>query len=509
MTNLLLIVREPSRPPFTHPLRHGLRVGRHSDNDLVLESTRVSRQHAQFSISGGRVFISDLGSTHGIWVRGERVRTSRQVFVGEEIRLGDVLFVLADAAQAARAIGSGSSGSREGTVPPTPVRDDALDLARTIDTALATDTPEAVLDLIARAACFAVEGDQFVWARLRADGTTEAHPEGDAVPGPSVTERLLAEPLLDFAASTGIASSVGAPLRAAEQVFGYLYITEARRYERFSPRDRDRVAAYAALGARLYEEALRRGELRHVVARLLDGIAEPIVGGSPAVVRLRERVAACARERERGHLLVVGPPGSGRRHVARAVHALSPQPAAFVEVTCGTFALVGEGVDAGQAMRELVARVGPGTLLLDEIGTLPPSAQAALLAIIEDTEQPDVRLFATSRPPPDPLAAATRLAPQLAARFSMIIDVPPLAARLDDVAPLASHFLSRVAARVGRRLAFDDDALRWLTAQRWPGEIAELRGVAEVVARDLLPDPAAHFVETRHLEEAVRGPAVA
>jgi len=510
MTTVLLIVREPGRPAFTHPLRHGLRVGRHVDNDLVLESSRVSRQHAQFSISGGRTFVSDLGSTHGVWVRGERIQTSRQIFLGEEIRFGDVVIVLADAAQAARAGSTG--GWRDATVPPTPTKDDMLELARVVELVLTSDEPETALHLVARAACSAVDGRRVTWGRLRADGSTEVHPDESAAPGPALTERLLSEALLLHDPSDGMSSSVGAPLRADQQVFGYLFVSEEGRAERFSSRDRDRVAAYAMLGARLYGHALERRRLRHTLSAMAESPGEPIVGASASAARLRERVVAVARERERGHLLVVGPQGSGRRHVARAVHGLVARSSALVELSCGLLALDRE--QAPTVLRELVARVCPGTILLDEIGALPRDAQEALVGILDGGEAAELRLLATGRHPSDPLAHAGRLLPALERLFSTTIEIPPLAARCEDVAPLASYFLARSGARWGWRVSFDDEALRWLAERSWTGEVAEVRRLAERVgtiasAHAADRDPRVMTVGVRLLEEAVRGPAVA
>jgi hypothetical protein len=71
-------------------------VGRAASNDLVIDSPRVSREHARLIRQGWRVILEDLGSTNGTYVNGERVRAPMELQDGDRVRLGDVLLVFHD-----------------------------------------------------------------------------------------------------------------------------------------------------------------------------------------------------------------------------------------------------------------------------------------------------------------------------------------------------------------------------------------------------------------------------
>jgi len=64
----------------------------------------------------------------------------------------------------------------------------------------------------------------------------------------------------------------------------------------------------------------------------------------------------------------------------------------------------------------------------------------------------------------------------------VVITLPPLREREDDIAPLARHFAARLAQRLGRPLALADDAIAWLTQQPWPGNVRELENAIERAA---------------------------
>jgi pSer/pThr/pTyr-binding forkhead associated (FHA) protein len=70
------------------------RIGRNSDNDIVLSDVKVSRHHAVITASGAAVVITDLGSVNGVRVRGQRIDPSAELFDGDRIRIGDQEFTL-------------------------------------------------------------------------------------------------------------------------------------------------------------------------------------------------------------------------------------------------------------------------------------------------------------------------------------------------------------------------------------------------------------------------------
>ncbi len=221
-----------------------------------------------------------------------------------------------------------------------------------------------------------------------------------------------------------------------------------------------------------------------------------IITKSPAmqaVLRMAEKAAASTIP-----VLIAGESGVGKELIARAIHGSSERRAKpFVAVNCGAMPenlvesiLFGheKGSFTGATERHTgkFVEASGGTLLLDEVGELPPAAQVKLLRAIQEGEvEPvgarrpvkiDVRIVsATNR---DLIAdvKAGRFREDLFYRLHVFpITVPPLRARPADIPALARHFLARFAAEEGKRLrAVTPEALELLTAFRWPGNIRQL-----------------------------------
>jgi DNA-binding NtrC family response regulator len=227
-----------------------------------------------------------------------------------------------------------------------------------------------------------------------------------------------------------------------------------------------------------------------------------IVGGTPAMVALRQRIVRVARSPVET-VLVCGESGTGKELVARAVHALSDRAGArFVAVNCAALSeslLLSElfGHERGAFTDARERKVGVfeaaqgGTLLLDEIGEMGAQAQAALLRALEQRtitrvgsvqEIPvDVRVVAaTNRPLQEAVADGTFRA-DLFHRLNVVrVDAPPLRERPGDVVPLATFFSRRTAARFREPVrSFSPAAAQLLERYRWPGNVRELRNVVE------------------------------
>jgi DNA-binding NtrC family response regulator len=226
----------------------------------------------------------------------------------------------------------------------------------------------------------------------------------------------------------------------------------------------------------------------------------PIQGRSAAVEALRgdiERVAAST-----GSLLIQGEHGTGKELVARHVHAAGPRAAEpFVVVNCGAIPealleseLFGheKGAFTGAERRRvgLFEAAHGGTLFLDELGELPRAVQPALLRALQfgevrpvgsdRTGHVDVRVIAATNRDLEAEVRSGSFREDLYWRVAALrIEVPPLRARREDVRDLAVSFLARCAARAGRRLAFEPDALERLTQHEWPGNVRELENAAE------------------------------
>lgn len=188
--------------------------------------------------------------------------------------------------------------------------------------------------------------------------------------------------------------------------------------------------------------------------------AHGLVGESPAAWALRERVAFVARRAE--HVLVRGPSGTGKEHVARALHRGSPRGkralvarnAATIPPTLVDAELFGNVKDypnPGMLERPgLIGEASGSTLFLDEFAELPPELQAHLLRVLDGGEYhrlgearartADLRLVAATNRP------EAALKHDVLARLKLRVEVPGLDARPEDVPLLGRHLLAGIAA---------------------------------------------------------------
>jgi two-component system nitrogen regulation response regulator NtrX len=226
--------------------------------------------------------------------------------------------------------------------------------------------------------------------------------------------------------------------------------------------------------------ALRTRRLERRNLALLEQLARDteIVGGSPAVEALRRQVDAAAHAN--GAVLVVGERGSGRQTVVRRIHALGRRAsAAFVEVPCAALdaaaaaaALFGDGGSPGR-----LGLAAGGTLFLDGVDRLDLDLQDRLAAQLATTEliEGGARVVASAVGGGQPLTEALRRRVEW-----MLIRVPSLRERRDDVLPLAEHFMNALAREYGREAKrWSPRALEALTAHDWPGNVRELRHLVE------------------------------
>ena len=237
-----------------------------------------------------------------------------------------------------------------------------------------------------------------------------------------------------------------------------------------------------------------------------------LVGESPPFLEMLEHTSQAARlDRP---VLVIGERGAGKELVAARLHYLSPRwQAPYIKLNCAALApslLESElfGHEAGAFTGAVRTRAGrfavadTGTLFLDEIATADLAAQEKLLRVVEYGEferlgadvpqRVDVRLIgATNRDLPAE-AAADRFRADLLDRLSFeVITVPPLRERAEDIPLLANHFGRAMALELEwpEFPGFAAAALAELAAHPWPGNIRELKNVAErAVYR--WPDPA-------------------
>lgn len=199
---------------------------------------------------------------------------------------------------------------------------------------------------------------------------------------------------------------------------------------------------------------------------------------------------------------IEGETGVGKERAALLVHAASRRRGAFVAVNAcaipdamfeSTFFghVRGAFTGAHESSIGLFEEADEGTLFLDEISALPVVSQAKLLRAIEtrrfrpvgarSDRMSNVRVVAASNEPCELLVQSGRLRRDFAFRLrGGVLRIPPLRARLSDVAPLARHFASLDES--GQPRTIDPRALEWLSARQWLGNVRELRQVISCAA---------------------------
>ncbi|MHB8971168.1 MAG: AAA-type ATPase lid domain-containing protein [Pirellulaceae bacterium] len=264
--------------------------------------------------------------------------------------------------------------------------------------------------------------------------------------------------------------------------------------------------------------AAEASALHHQLARarrelLADWSLDELVGNSPAIHRVRDQVALAARSKTR--VLVQGPPGSGREHVAKLLHR-GAMPGAWeplVPLWCPLLdaeliqSTITAFVREFNSLSAEVAREGRPdtprvpTLLLLEVDQLPPDAQAELAGFLA-LPGFELHAIATAQEPLFPLAERGGFRVDLAHALStLVIDMPSLMARPEDIPLLCQCFVERFNVQGGRQLSgFTSEALDLLSGYTWPENLDEL---ADVVAHACQAADGP-LVDSRHLPDKIR-----
>lgn len=249
---------------------------------------------------------------------------------------------------------------------------------------------------------------------------------------------------------------------------------------------------------------------RRLTAAVQD-IDSPLVGESPAMVRLRETIAQLAQADI--DVLVEGETGTGKELVAHMLHRQSRRRGgALVAVNCAALPhdlaeaelFGGDGVDRASGKLANPGRIRTahrGTLFLDEIDTMHPAVQAKLLRVIEEREvQPigaaapepvDLRIVAATKVDLLDAVRAGKFREDLYYRLHVVkLRIPPLRERRADIPQTFAYFLEEAGTRMGAaEIHIDDRVRRHLVEHDWPGNVRELKNFAYGVALDLPLDP--------------------
>jgi DNA-binding NtrC family response regulator len=313
-------------------------------------------------------------------------------------------------------------------------------------------------------------------------------------------------PVLVMTAWTSVAGAVEAMRRGARD-----YLEKPWEDERLLATVRTQIDLRRALR--------RTHRLQEAHSRLHRSAMPAFIGASRAIAEIRHTIDRIAPSD--ASVLITGEHGTGKEVVATWVHALSDRKSkALVTMNAGGLA---EGIAESELFGHVKGaftdarydRIGcfemadEGTLFLDEIANMPIRLQAKLLRVLQTGEVQRVgssrlryinaRVLSATNADLHVEIAAGRLRVDLLYRLNTVmIRLPPLRDRREDIDALAVHFLAYYATRYRKPLTrLDEGALTALRGHGWPGNVRELAHVVERAV--LMADPAASFIVARDL----------
>lgn len=302
------------------------------------------------------------------------------------------------------------------------------------------------------------------------------------------------------------------PLRIKGELIGGLTL-RARGEGRYSAEQAELLGGIAKPFAIALANALAHEEVLHYQAILLDDkrflnrelngdAADEIIGANTGLSNVMEMVRQVAALNNT--VLILGETGTGKEMIANAIHYSSPRrDGPFIKVNCGALPenLIdselfgherGAFTGAVAESRGRFERAEGGTIFLDEIGELPPSAQVRLLRVLQNRE---VERVGGKRPIPvniRVIAATHRNLQEMTTQGSFREDlwyrlsgfpiiVPPVRQRKEDVPALIRHFVAVKSRELGMAVppSIAPGALLQLTEYDWPGNVRELENLVE------------------------------
>ena len=472
---MLLVVNAPSsiqsfelNEGFTHV------VGRAEPADILLDDPSISRRHASLCRQGESVRLIDLCSRNGCWVSGLRV-TEAVLRVGSSVVLGGVSVSV----QVAPSFSAATFGLLE-----------RASLHTRLDEACARSAssrrPLAVMMVRA------FKPSQVGLSELVSRTVSSLRAaDGVALFEPGVLCVVLSD--------TSLPEAEAFAQRLAEPVPGVVELGcgVVRLDEQYTNAEQLLAAA-------------RRSVMASTPARsVVVGSAMPVTGEPAPVAQVRRNLKMLELGRtverlasRRISVLVTGETGAGKELIARELHERGDRRDGPLKVVnCGAIPkhlieseLFGhmKGAFTG-ALRDhpgVFVQAHGGTIFLDEVGELSAPAQAALLRVL-DTQRicpigatqdqlVDVRVVAATHRDLREMVESGGFRLDLYHRLNaVVLHVPPLRGRADEIGPLSEYFLKRFCAPDRELPRLSTEALGCLRAYHWPGNIRELRNVIE------------------------------
>ncbi len=249
-------------------------------------------------------------------------------------------------------------------------------------------------------------------------------------------------------------------------------------------------------------QASRKGS-KEATANVDEGPETSIIGRTPKMLEVYRAIARVAPTE--ASVLILGASGTGKELVARALHDHSARAhMPFVPLNCGALPEnileselfgheKGAYTGADSSRPGLFEAAHGGTLFLDEISETKPGFQVNLLRAVQEQQirrvgshkytPINVRILAASNRDLNKLMADGRFREDLYYRLSVVvINLPTLEERREDIPLLVQHFLKRAGRKNKRTISITDAAVKLLTSYSWPGNVRELENLVERLA---------------------------
>lgn len=514
-------------------------IGREEDNDIVLASPHISRHHASIGQrDSGQYLLFDHDSTNGVWMEEQRVNGMR-LHHGAGFRIFNYHFTFID---------EQGSGATPRVFPPA-AQATADQVANNSATILFTQdrawpsyhplkgetasgegapSPSGLSSLLLRLQ--AVQEESELASRLLSEAVTLLHAERgflallndkkeliyaathqlDPQTASLEIRRDLIQQAMDNCCSvlvrdnstakgkTTARSLICAPLVQEQQTRGCCYL-DHQDAGAFGPTEQHLLEILATHGLLLLDHLAIRSRQQREREALKTRLAtkDETIVRSDSMLKLYEDIRTIAAINV--PVFIQGEAGSGKEHIANALHSFSKRKGAFVAVNC---AAIPEGIFESElfgtrkgAYHEATDKPGKlelaegGTLFLDEVADMALSLQPKLLRFLENGEvtrlgdtrsrRLDVRVVTATNRDVAAMTRAGQFRDDLMQRLSCFtLKVPPLRERVEDIEPLCRYFLAKFATEhhwPSSPLA--DSGLEVLNRYTWPGNVRQLRNV--------------------------------
>jgi DNA-binding NtrC family response regulator len=250
----------------------------------------------------------------------------------------------------------------------------------------------------------------------------------------------------------------------------------------------------------LVERALHKAPAAPAQVTVHETIPPGLLGRTPVMTRVYKQIAHAASAD--APVLIIGESGTGKELVARAIHQHSKRAnRPFVPINCGALTetlleselfghLKGAFTGAVADNKGVFQTAHTGTVFLDEVGVMSPALQVKLLRVLQEGEvrpvgssrsvRTDVRIVAATNVDMERAVAEGKFRQDLYYRLGVvIINLPPLRERREDIPLLLERFLKTAAGKAGKQVELTPAAIEVLSAYHWPGNVRELENMVE------------------------------